>query len=128
MKIIVSIFVYITSYFGLMDLWEKSMHFQHNEYQNFPVFVAVFITNALFPFILGGICSGILNPQNIVNYWPILASPFLILCIRLLLDDVLNAWIGQNILGLFIGAGSTALISLLGGWIFNKYIKRKAQF
>lgn len=84
----------------------------------------VIVPGVLFPLILGFICAVILKPKEVINYWPLVVAPFFIIAIRVLLDDVSSDWLSQNVGWLIVGTSSTILFSILGAWIYTKFLLR----
>lgn len=62
MQATVAIIVYIISFFGLMDIWGKALHFfQDAGSGDPPVVVKMLVTGAIMPFVLGFACGLILR-------------------------------------------------------------------
>jgi hypothetical protein len=117
----IAIFVYVVCHFGLMDLRDKILHFQHVGLRT-STLTSVLITGFLFPLLLGFICGSFLKPRSLVNYWPIIVAPFVTLALRIIVDDVFSNWILQNLLSLILATTGTVLVSLLGSWVYAKFV------
>lgn len=116
--------MYIVSYFGLINLWDRFIYYQHEAVGQPPMIEKVIVPGILFPLILGFICAVILKPKEVVNYWPLVVAPFFITAIRILLDDVSPDWLSQNVGWLIVGTSSTIFFSTLGAWIYTKFLLR----
>ena len=125
MRPYIAIIGYVICFLLLLKLWNGVMFWQHELVGKPPIFERIIFPGFILPFILGVGCAAIIKPKVLTNYWPILVAPTVTLIVRLILDDASKNWLSQNIASLIgLGIGSSILFSMLGAWLYSKYILR----
>lgn len=126
MRIAIIICGYVVIFFVLANVWDRFLYFQYEYVWQPPMIEKIIVPGILFPLILGFICAINLKIQNVIDYWPLAVAPFFVTTIRVIVDDLSPPWFFQNSGWLIIGTISSMLFSVLGAWVYIKWMKSRS--
>ncbi len=124
MRALACCFLYVASSFGLWSLYQRALHFRHFELTPPPAALVVMMAGVLAPLVLGFACGMVLRAKRLLEYWPIAVSPFIVLSLRLLLEDATPGWLAQNSFVL-LGACLSSAVVALGGARLQSHIESR---